>query len=149
MLEILLHNQWLDNATVGLSHALRGDLPELKAQVTSGMAQLWEINSDQGKSWMISRVEINNGLQELVICCYQGCDLKRVAPIIYESAERQGFASIRFHTQRKGLNRLIVDLGFTPYETVYKRKLKSDCSSAALARPALAALEHPCSSEVA
>jgi len=47
-----------------------------------------------------------------------------VTPIIYKSAECQGFGSIRFHTQRKGLNRLVVDLGFTPYETVYKKELK-------------------------
>ena len=124
MLEITLHSQWLDNATAGLSHALRGDLPLLKQQVNNRIAQLWEINSDQGKSWMISRVEINNDQQELVICCYQGCDLKRVAPVIYDSAERQGFKSIRFHTQRKGLNRLIVDLGFLPYETVYRKQLQ-------------------------
>ena len=141
MLNIILHSQWLDNATAGLSHALRDDLPLLKAQVNQGIAQLWEITSHQGKSWMITRVENNNDQQELVICCYQGCDLKQVAPIIYESAERQGFASIRFHTQRKGLNRLIVDFGFMPYETVYRKQLKGTA-------PAHPALEHPCSSEV-
>ncbi|MBX2809390.1 MAG: hypothetical protein KTR20_12245 [Cellvibrionaceae bacterium] len=123
MVEIILHSQWLHNATAGLSHALRDDLPALKQQVNSRVAQLWEITSDHGRSWMISRVEVHNDQQELVICCYQGCDLKHIAPIIYSSAEQQGFASIRFHTQRKGLNRLIVDLGFTPYETVYRKQL--------------------------
>ncbi len=124
MIEILFHPRWLDNATAGLSHALRGDLPLLKQQVNSGIAQLWEINSDQGKSWMISRAEKSGDQKELVICCYEGCDLKALSHLIYNSAERQGFDSIRFHTQRKGLNRLIVDLGFTPYETVYKKQLK-------------------------
>lgn len=138
MLDIILHKRWLDNATAGLSHSLRGDLKLLKAQVNSGIAQLWEMYSDNGKSWMISRVEVNNGQRELVICCYEGCDLKRIAPIIYASAERQGFDSIRFHTRRKGLNRLIVELGFTvdekrPNETVYRKQLKQT----ALARPAL------------
>ncbi len=124
MIEIILHSQWLHNATAGLSHALRGDLPLLKAQVNRGIAQLWEIYSDYGKSWMISRVENLKGQHELVICCYQGCDLKNIAPLVVESAKRQGFASIRFHTHRKGLNRLIEDLGFDPYETVYRKRLQ-------------------------
>lgn len=126
MIEIICHAQSLDKATAGLTHALRDDLPLLKAQVNHRLAQLWEINSNHGKSWMISRVEQHKGQQELVICCYQGCDLKRIAPIIDESAKQQGFNAIRFHTQRKGLNRLIVDLGFAPYETVYKKTLTQE-----------------------
>jgi len=125
MPDIIIHKQWIHNATAGLHHALRGDLVLLKEQVKQGIAQLWEINSEIGKSWMISRVEEHNDQRELVICCYEGCDLKTVAPIIYKCAECQGFTSIRFHTQRKGLNRLVVDLGFTPYETVYKKQLNN------------------------
>lgn len=123
MVEIITHKRWLDNATAGLSFCLREALPILKQQVNGGIAQLWELRSENGKSWMISRVEQFNEQKELVVCCYQGYDLKQVAPLIAESAKRQDFASIRFHTHRKGLNRLIIDLGFTPYETVYKKNL--------------------------
>ncbi len=125
MIEIILHPQWLDNATAGLSETLRGDLPSLKQQVNNRVAQLWEINTDNGKSWMVSRVEyFDYKPAELVICCYKGCDLKQVTQLVHDSAQAQGIGSIRYHTQRKGLNRLVVDLGFTPYETVYKKYLQ-------------------------
>ncbi len=124
MIEIILHKRWLDNATAGLSLTLRGDLHLLKHQVNNRIAQLWEINTDKGKSWMVSRAEVlYNQSRELVICCYQGCDVKRVTQLVYDSAKQQGFDSIRYHTQRKGLNRLVVDLGFTPYETIYRKQL--------------------------
>jgi len=126
MPEIIIHKAWVHNASAGMHHSLRGDLDLLKAQVNQGFSQLWEINTPKGKSWMITRVESLGDQRELVICCYEGCDLKTVAPIIYKSAECQGFNSIRFHTQRKGLNRLVVDLGFIPYETVYKKQLKKE-----------------------
>jgi len=126
MTQITLHRHWLDAATKGLGEALRGELSYFQDQVNQGVAQLWEIHSDHGLSWMISRVEMIDDQQELVICCYQGCDLKHIAPVIYANAVRQGFASIRFHTQRQGLNRLIIDLGFTPYETVYRKKLSQE-----------------------
>ena len=124
MLEIIQHNHWLDNATAGLTFCLRDALPILKQQVNAGVAQLWEIHTTKGKSWMVSRVEQINNTRELVICCYQGCDLETVTPIIYHCAAQQGIDSIRYHTHRKGLNRLVIDLGFTPYETVYRKTLK-------------------------
>ncbi|MBX2809760.1 MAG: hypothetical protein KTR20_14135 [Cellvibrionaceae bacterium] len=122
-MNIYLHPRWLERATVGLNETLHDDLPLLKTQVNRGIAQLWEIETDKGTSWMISRVEIINGKRELVICCYQGCDVKTVTRVIYRCAQVQGFDSIRYHTQRQGLNRLVVDLGFTPYETIYRKTL--------------------------
>jgi|GEM_PF-1204590 len=126
MVDIIAHPQWLHNATAGLSHAVGDDLLLLKTQVNRGHARLWEINSDRGQSWMISRCERVNGERELVICCYQGCDLAAIAPMIDRSATQQGFNAIRFHTQRKGLNRLIHDVGFAVHETVYRKTLPQE-----------------------
>ena len=125
MLDIIRHPRWLHNATAGLSRCLRGDLPLLMQQVNRGIAQLWEINTDQGRSWMVSRIEKQSVGDELVICCYEGCDLQRIAPIVFDHAKQQGFQSIRFHTRRQGLNRLIKPLGFSVYETVFKASLSS------------------------
>lgn len=123
-MEIKHHKSWRKTATVGLGETVRDSLLPLQQQVNSGIAQLWEIDTDQGKSWMVSRVEHPEGqAPELVICCFKGCDLNTISPVIVDAAMQQGFGSIRYHTQRKGLNRLIIDLGFTPYETVYRRKL--------------------------
>jgi hypothetical protein len=123
MTALVLHAKWIDNATAGLTHSVGADLPLLKAQVNAGTAQLWEINTHKGKSWMISRLEITGDQKELVVCCFEGCDLTRISSLIYQSAQQQGIDSIRFHTKRKGLNRLIEHLGFTPYEVVYRKSL--------------------------
>jgi len=125
MINIILHKQWLDNATAGLTKSLRDALPILKKQVNAGIAQLWEVDTDNGKSWMITRAEYPTGeAPELVLCCYEGRDVKLVTKHILDAAIKQGFGSIRYHTHRKGLNRLVIDLGFMPYETVYHKKLK-------------------------
>lgn len=123
-MKIFLHNTWSDQAAEGLSKTLRDDEDFLADQINTGIAQLWEIDTDRGKSWMITRVEQDSTQTELVICCFQGCDLKHVTKHIYQCAEKQGFDSIRYHTQRAGLNRLVIDLGFAPYETVYRKVLK-------------------------
>lgn len=125
MIDIILHKQWLDNATAGMKLSLRDALPILKEQVNKGVAQLWEVHTEKGKSWMITRVETPIGCDkpELVLCCYEGCDVKVVTKHILDAAIKQDFGSIRYHTHRKGLNRLVIDLGFMPYETVYHKKL--------------------------
>ncbi len=124
MIKTVLHSRWIDNATAGLHTSLRGDLQVLKVQVKQGLAQLWEIETQCGQSWMISRSELlPDGQKELVICCYAGCDIKAVTAFIVDSATAQGFASIRYHTQRQGLNRLLSPYGFTPYETIYHKQL--------------------------
>ncbi len=122
-MRVIHYPQWVAEATTGLVQALRDDLPILREQVTSGMAQLWQVITDKGESWLITRVEIIEDQKELVVCCYQGCDVNTVTPLIYQCAEQQGFDAIRYHTQRKGLNRLVADLGFTPYETIYRKQL--------------------------
>ena len=123
---VIQYSQWTDKATTGLQQCLRGDLPILREQVNHGIAQLWQVITDKGESWLITRVEMINDLKELVVCCYQGCDVNTVTPVIYRCAEQQGFDSIRYHTQRKGLNRLVKPLGFNEHEVIYRKQLTTN-----------------------
>ena len=112
--------QWTAEAERGLNQTLRDDTEALKQQVNSGIAELWRINGD---SWMISRVEQYADKNELVVCCFQGKDLLTIGTEIIGAAKEQGLHSIRFHTQRKGLNRLLKPFGFRYLETVYHKVL--------------------------
>ena len=64
-----------------------------------------------------------NRKPELVVCCYKGEQLNAVTKVIMETAIKNGFGSIRYHTQRKGLNRLVQDLGFEFMESIYHKPL--------------------------
>ena len=121
MLTVTRYPKWSDQATEGLGETVRDDLKPLQQQVNQGIAQLWQVDTEKGQSWLITRVEQINDQKELVVCCYKGCDVKTVTDVIYQCAVAQGFDSIRYHTQRQGLNRLVVHLGFTPYETIYRK----------------------------
>lgn len=125
-MRVIYYPQWVAEATTGLVQALRDDLPILREQVNSGMAQLWQIITAKGESWLITRVEVIEDQKELVVCCYQGCDVNTVTPVIYQCAEEQGFDSIRYHTQRKGLNRLVKTLGFSEHEVIYRKQLTTN-----------------------
>ena len=119
-MRITRFKQWRPEAERGLDQTLRNDTEALKTQVNSGIAELWHID---GHSWMISRVEDYGDKKELVICCYQGKDLLTIGEEIIKAAKQQGLHSIRFHTQRKGLNRLLKPFGFRYLETVYHKVL--------------------------
>ena len=125
-MKIIHYPHWVAEAEVGLALTLRDDRATLRDQVNQGIAQLWQVMTDQGESWLITRVELLDDYKELVVCCYQGCDVKTVTPVIYRCAEEQGFDSIRYHTQRKGLNRLVKPLGFTEHEVIYRKPLTTN-----------------------
>ena len=112
---------WCEEAEQGLGETLKdcGDL--LREQVEQGVAELWQV---EDHSWMITRTEKLLGRKpELVLCCYKGRDVKNVTRVIFQAAKEQGFGSIRYHTSRKGLNRLVKDLGFEYLETIYYKDL--------------------------
>jgi len=117
-----VRQSWSDDAEQGLGETLRNDTELLRQQVDSGTAELWRVNDH---SWMITRVEPVPGRKpELVVCCYKGRDLNTVTQHIMQAAIKNGFGSIRYHTRRKGLNRLVQDLGFEFMETIYQKTLE-------------------------
>lgn len=114
---------WSEKAKQGLDETLHDCTDLLREQVDTGVAQLWHIGDH---SWMITRVErFPDRKPELVVCCYKGRDLNTVTQIIMASAINQGFGSIRYHTRRKGLNRLVSNLGFEYMETIYHKVLEA------------------------
>ncbi len=113
---------WSEEAAQGLGETLRDCEDLLREQVEQGIAELWHVG---GHSWMITRTEHLPGRKpELVVCCYKGQDLNTVTQLIMDAATKQGFGSIRYHTRRKGLNRLVADLGFEYMETIYHKNLE-------------------------
>ena len=115
---------WSEAAIQGLGETLGNDGDILENQVRTGIAELWCIN---GTSWMITRVEtLPKRKPELVVCCFKGRDLKPISDAIVQAAKTQGLGSIRFHTQRKGLHRLLRHLNFEFVETVYSKTLEGN-----------------------
>ncbi len=114
--------RWSWEAVAGLGETMRDCEDLLRAQVERGIAELWRVG---GHSWMITRTEyFPTRKPELVVCCYKGRGLKAATQIILDTAKKQGFSSVRFHTQRKGLNRLIQEADFQLMETVYYKNLE-------------------------
>lgn len=96
-------------------------MADIRADVMSGAAAAWRIN--QGDAWMICRPEVFEDRRELVIMVFQGRGLRTVAPDIITLAKGAGYQSIRFHTQRPGMIRMLAAFGFIEAERVYKAEL--------------------------
>jgi hypothetical protein len=97
------------------------DLADIRADVQAGAAAAWRIN--EGDAWMICRPEVFEDRQELVVMVFQGRNLRAVAPDIIALAKGAGYGSIRFHTRRPGMIRMLSAFGFTEAERVYKAEL--------------------------
>lgn len=99
-----------------LNKSLNGDDEVLKQQCESGIAQCWRLQ--HGRAYMLSRAENS----ELVVCCFEGENLKNITDHIIKNAKASGFKSIRFHTKRPAIAKLINNK-FKHVEHVFKRVL--------------------------
>jgi len=95
---------------------MAGDRAIFKKQCENGESQCWRLKN--GQAYMLTRAEGN----ELVICCIEGQKLAEISQTIIEAAKNSGFASIRFHTKRPALARLI-NKDFELVEYIFKREL--------------------------
>ena len=85
--------------------------------ISSGECQAWQfLESDL---WMITRSEGS----ELVICCIEGAGLNAAAPQIIKAAVGGKFKTIRFHTKRPALGKMLSGFGFEEFERIYKLEL--------------------------
>jgi len=98
---------------VAVQPVLQGDYWLIDA-VKAGTAQAYEV--DDWQTVLIIRYDGT----EVVVCCAIGSDLKPALDAMLPKAQAAGFKSVRFHTQRKGLARLLSDYGPTFVEYVYK-----------------------------
>lgn len=102
---IFERRSWGAEAEQGLALALGEWAQAIRDGVTAGRMELWQID---GASWAVT--EIRDGV--LIVWCYQGRDVVRVAEIFRRSLVRNGLDTLEFSTKRKGLHRLLAPLGF-------------------------------------
>ncbi|SRR5258706_1820716 len=121
MLTIAKIPQWSDAAELGLGETLGKFRDELADQVNRGIAELWRLGR---RTYLLTRLDKWAHGSELVVCCLKGEGLHEIAPVIIERAKKQGIDSIRFHTTRPGLSRLVSRYGFRESERVYTLDLK-------------------------
>ena len=100
-----------------IAPVLQGDRWLLDA-VVSGEAKAYEVNNWES-TWIVRA----DG-SELVFCCVIGKNLAAALEAMHPIAKAQGFTTVRFHTQRKGLARLLKNWGPTFTEYVYKVSIK-------------------------
>lgn len=87
----------------------------LKDEVLRGVSQCWIV----GDVYAITRKEDD----ELVVPCLAGKNAIAAAKVIKQAAINSGFKTIRFHTQRAALGRLLKPLGVELEEYVFKARL--------------------------
>ena len=106
----------MSRLAIVIAPVLQGDTWLLGA-VLSGDAQAYQV--DDWKSTWIVRPDGT----ELVVCCVIGEDLEPALMAMRPAVIKHGFKSVRFHTQRKGLSRLLKNWGPVFVEHVYKVSL--------------------------
>lgn len=103
---------WSEQLKSGLGETLRDDEQIIKQQIDSGEALAYCINS--GQAWIVLRPEDT----ELVIMCLKGAGARQIVANVAETAKKQGFKTMRAHTQRRGLVRMFSNMGAVEREIV-------------------------------
>ncbi len=103
-----------DLATLG--PALGEDAAQIAAEVAAGIARV--IRYRDG-SRIVIRLEHDANGAELVIVAGAGRDAPGKVAALVEQARGRGW-SVRFHTRRPALGRMLARLGFTESERVYR-----------------------------
>jgi hypothetical protein len=103
---------WSEQLKSGLGETLRDDEQIIRQQIDSGRAIAYCINS--GQAWLVIRPDGT----ELVIMCLKGEGARQIVASVAESAKKQGFKTMRAHTQRRGLLRMFKEFGAVEREIV-------------------------------
>lgn len=101
-----------------LKKSLGGDGQLLRLECENNISNCWRFND--GEAHMLTRAE---GL-ELVVCCFEGKSLQSFVSHIFKAAKACGFTSIRFHTKRPGILKLLNQkfhlVKYTGVEYIYR-----------------------------
>lgn len=114
---------WCTQAERALANTFDGELEVIRELVDLGRFDLYEI--DDGRAWMVTRIDGD----VLTICCYQGRDLARDAPLVIAAARRRGLGELGFLTRRPALGRMLARFGFAAVgtsdqgHTIFRMKL--------------------------
>lgn len=104
-----------DDDIATLAPAMGGDADLIVAEVEAGAAKLLAYPDG---SRIVVRLETGEP-SELVIVAGAGCGALEKVEALASMADRQGW-SVRFHTRRPALGRLLGRLGFIESERVYR-----------------------------
>lgn len=94
---------------------------DIAAEVQAGQAEAWRLNS--GMAYMVTRIEEASQGRELVVIAFEGRNLRHLVPGIISQARAVGCRSIRYHTTRRGLERMLRAFGFGEAERVHRAVL--------------------------
>lgn len=99
---------------VRMQTALGTDCNILAHEVEQGQAELWEC--DGGESYLITRVDYD----ELVLCCYEGKNVKQMMPHLIAAAQAKGLKAVTFFTDRPGVARMLKEYKPVLSQYVYR-----------------------------
>lgn len=100
-----------DEVVDSLEETFLGDKQEIYQEVVAGISSCWII----GGASVITRGEAD----ELVVVCLAGSGVLEVSSVIKQAAIISGYKTVRFHTHRKALGRLLKPLNVKLREYVY------------------------------
>jgi hypothetical protein len=106
---------WSQQAHEVLKPALNGDDDHIKQEVQKGLSSLFKCDA----GYMVVRREDD----ELVLVSGAGRNVDEALQDWIAAAKQQGFKSVRYHTQRKGMMRKAKNNGFKELERVYRLEL--------------------------
>lgn len=107
----------LDEIYQALKPSMAGDDVVVMRDVAREVAWAYQVTLDDGsKTYWILRPEGT----VLVMMCVNGVKLKEALTIWYPAVIKAGFTSVRFHTQRPALARMLKDWGPTLTEYVFR-----------------------------
>lgn len=109
--------QWSQVAEIGLNRALTSDDAKfIKAQVNTQKADLFFSPPD---SYFVLRKES----EEMVLVAFQGSNIQELCNWIHQHTKNLGLKTIRFHTSRPALQRLVKQFNFQEVERVYRMEV--------------------------
>lgn len=109
---------WDSQAEKKLESALMDDSIQIKYEVENRIAELWLIDK---VSYLVTRVEHSaDNKRELVLVAGAGKNAAAVIEYFKNKAKENSINSIRLHSNKKGMKRLIEKTGLKPIETVYR-----------------------------
>ena len=83
--------------------------------IKRGIAELFSINA--GESVAVTRFDTD--ICELVVLAYEGRNVMDFARVMVAAGKNNGARTIKYHTRRRGMARLLSQLGAVEVETVY------------------------------
>lgn len=103
-------------AAAALAEVLGDDLPAIARECLDGTSELFHL---RGYGWLVTRTEVRPGGDELVIVAAAGKGTAEVLPVLQQIARKNNCATMRAHSRRPGMARLLKRYGFTERERVY------------------------------